>query len=301
MEYSAKIYEGIRLDVAVSKIDPEITRSRAQKSIESGEITVNGTVKKVNYKVKSQDMIEISVGEVKPCEILPVDLPLDIIFEDKDVVVINKDKNVVVHPAPGHYDDTLVNAIMYHIKDLSGIGGEMRPGIVHRIDKDTTGLIVIAKNDYAHNFLSEQLKDKTMNREYMAICKGNISAQEVIVEKNIVRHKNDRKKMTVCKESEGRYAKTLVTVIKQSEGYSLIRCKLFTGRTHQIRVHLSSIGHPLVGDLVYGKKSKVNFEGQALHAFSLEFIHPTTKKKVSFNAPIPKDFCDLQRKLKLDD
>lgn len=292
--------EPLRLDAAIPTLMDGISRSMAQKLIENGDITVCAKTVKTNYKVKYGDIIEITVPEPEEYNAVPEDIPIDIIYEDKDLALINKSRGMVVHPAPGHSTGTLVNAIMYHIKDLSGIGGVLRPGIVHRLDKDTSGLILIAKNDAAHESLSRQLEDKTMNRRYLAVCKGNFKEDAFEVEENIDRSKSDRKKMAVCLKDQGRYAKTAFRVVDKVEGYTLVECRLFTGRTHQIRVHLSHIGHSIVGDEVYGKKGKVNFDGQALHAYRLEFVHPSTGKIMAFIASPPGEFMDLLSKLKLN-
>lgn len=290
-------YIGERLDVAVSLME-NITRSKAKTLIDKGKVTVNGKEVKSNYKIKENDDISVVIEEenIMP---YPQDIPLDVVYEDEYLAVINKPKGMVVHGAPGHYSDTLVNACLHRFEHLSNID-EMRPGIVHRIDKDTSGLIMIAKTNEAHEFLAEQLQDKTMNRRYYAVCKGNIGQDFFTVEKNIARSKNDRKKMAVCSDDEGRYAKTDFTVISRNNDYCLVECKLYTGRTHQIRVHLASCGHSLVGDLVYGKKGKINFDGQALFAYSLEFVHPKTKKNVKIKVEPNEEFMALLKKLKLN-
>lgn len=298
-EFSGEACEGVRLDAALASLDSDISRSKAQKLIESGCVLVNGSNKKVNYKVKKDDIIVCNIPRPEAYDVEAENIPIEIIYEDKDVAIINKAKGMVVHPAPGHSSGTLVNAVMYHIKDLSGIGGVQRPGIVHRLDKDTSGLIMIAKNDFAHEALSSQLEDKTMNRRYLAICKGNFKEDYFEVEKPIDRSKKDRKKMAVCHEGEGRYAKTAFYVRGRSGDYTLLECKLFTGRTHQIRVHLAHIGHPIVGDETYGKKGKINFDGQALHGFRLEFIHPGSRETVVYVAQPPEDFLSLAKRLGL--
>lgn len=299
MELKWEREENLRLDTAVSQVIDEVSRSQAQKLIDDGNVLVNGAVKKSNYKVKQGDVLTWTLPEPEEYNAAPQNIPIDIVYEDKDVAVINKAKGMVVHPAPGHSDGTLVNAVMYHIKDLSGVGGVLRPGIVHRLDKDTSGLILIAKNDFAHQELSRQLETKTMNRRYLAVCKGGFKEDEFIVEANIDRSRRDRKKMAVCRDGEGRYAKTAFTVIDRNGEYTLLECRLFTGRTHQIRVHLSHLGHPIVGDEVYGKKGKVNFSGQALHGYRVEFIHPSSGKTMDFCAQPPEDFMKLLKKLGL--
>lgn len=298
-EYSCKDIAGMRLDAGLAAVSGDISRSKAQRMIEEGCVLVCGGQKKVNYKLRDKDIITCTVPEPEEYNAVPEDIPIDILYEDGDLALVNKPKGMVVHPAPGHYSGTLVNAIMYHVKDLSGVGGVLRPGIVHRLDKDTSGLIIIAKNDFAHERLSRQLEDKTMNRRYLAVCKGNFKEECFEVEKPIDRSRKDRKKMAVCNEGEGRYAKTAFYVLGQTEGYTLLECRLFTGRTHQIRVHLSHIGHPIVGDEVYGKKGKINFKGQALHAYRLEFVHPSTGKKMAFTAQPDNEFAKLLIKLKL--
>ena len=290
-------YIGERLDVAVSLME-NITRSKAKNLIDKGSVTVNGKAVKSNYKIKENDDISIVIEEENTMP-YPQDIPLDVVYEDECLAVINKPKGMVVHGAPGHYSDTLVNACLHRFEHLSNID-ETRPGIVHRIDKDTSGLIMIAKTNEAHEFLADQLQDKTMNRRYYAVCKGNIGQDFFTVEKNIARSKNDRKKMAVCSDDEGRYAKTDFTVISRNNDYCLVECKLYTGRTHQIRVHLASCGHSLVGDLVYGKKGKINFDGQALFAYSLEFIHPKTKELIKIKAEPNEEFMALLKKLKLN-
>lgn len=297
-EYNGETAKGMRLDAALALLG-EMSRSKAQKLIEEGRVLVGGRERKCNYKVGNKDVISCEIPDVESYDAVAEDIPIDIIYQDRDLAVINKAKGMVVHPAPGHYSGTLVNAIMYHIKDLSGIGGVQRPGIVHRLDKDTSGLLVIAKNDEAHEGLSAQLENKSMNRRYLAVCKGNFKDEFFEVEKPIGRSKKDRKKMCVCHEGEGRYAKTAFRVLSQSEGYSLLECCLFTGRTHQIRVHLSHVGHPIVGDEVYGKKGKINFSGQALHGYRLEFKHPLSGEQMVFTVKPPEDFVCLAAKLKL--
>ena len=247
-------YDGQRIDALVSLFMPEITRSAAQRLIEEGCVLVNGERTKKNYKSKAGDRIEISLPEVQETELLPQNIPLDIVYEDEDVIVINKPRGMVVHPAPGHPDGTLVNALMYHCGDsLSGIGGERRPGIVHRIDMDTSGLIIAAKNDFAHQSLSAQLKDRSLSRVYECIVYGSFKEDGGTVDAPIGRHPTDRKRMAVT-EKNSREAVTDWRVIARYNGFTHIECSLRTGRTHQIRVHMEHIGHPLLGDMVYGKK-----------------------------------------------
>lgn len=289
---------GARLDSFVSE-HADMTRSAAVKLIENGNVTVGGAGEPKNYKIRSGDIIEITLPETLPCEAQPEDIPLDIIYEDNDVIVINKPSGMVVHPAAGNESATLVNALLYHCADsLSGIGGVARPGIVHRIDKDTSGLLVVAKNDEAHLALQAQLKGHHISRVYHAIVIGNLKNDEGTVDAPIGRHPTDRKKMAVIKDPamRSRDAVTHYKVIKRFHGFTYVQCELETGRTHQIRVHMASIGHPLLGDPVYGG-NKTQFEakhrsvihGQCLHAKKLSFTHPKTKANVTFEAPLPPD------------
>ncbi len=298
---------GARCDVfAAEKLG--ITRSAAQKLLSDGKITVNGTAAAKNYKLRVGDRLEVTLPEPEPYEVTAEDIPLDIVYEDGDIIVINKPRGMVVHPAPGHISGTLVNGLMHHCGDsLSGINGILRPGIVHRIDRDTSGLICVAKNDAAHLGLSEQLKDHTMHREYRAIVTGGFSDEEGTVNAPMGRHPTDRKKMAVIKGT-GKTAREAVThyrVLERFRGFSLIEAVLETGRTHQIRVHLSYIGHPLMGDEVYGgghttfeKHNAPLLHGQCLHAAALILIHPRTGEKMRFEAPIPDDFAALLEKLR---
>lgn len=278
---------GERLDRAVaSEID--ISRSLAAKLIANGDIKVNDEIKKASYTVVEADIITIEMPQSRPVDIVPQEMPLDIVFEDEYIIVINKPRNLVVHPSAGHEDMTLVNGLLFHCKDLAGIGAEQRPGIVHRIDKDTTGLLVIAKNDVAMESLTKQIADKSAVRMYKALVEGVVK-QGGTVEESIGRSHNDRKKQAVVKN--GRYAKTNYTVERTFSDCTLLDVQLDTGRTHQIRVHMAYINHPVVGDKLYGyKKQKFNIEGQLLHAYSLEFMHPKTKEIVKFTAPLPEDF-----------
>jgi len=278
-----------RIDVYISEM-AEVSRSHAQKLINDGNVTVNGKQEKVSYKVMIGDSIDVTIPEAKAVDIVAEDIPLDILYEDNDVIVVNKPKGMVVHPAAGNYTGTLVNAIMAHSGDnLSGINGEIRPGIVHRIDKDTSGILVIAKNDIAHVGLAKQLKDHTMKRVYVAIVKGNIKNDEGTIDAPIGRHRIHRKKMAVVKD--GRHAVTHYKVIKRVDNLTVIEARLETGRTHQIRVHMSHIGHPLLGDDVYGDgKNKYHFDGQALHAKILGFIHPITNEYMEFESELPEEF-----------
>ena len=283
----------IRIDKFIANVASDLTRSRIQGLISDGNITVNNKVVKANYKVREQDIIKILIPDAVPVDIPAEDIPLDIVYEDDDILIVNKPKGMVVHPAPGHYTGTLVNALMYHCKDnLSGINGELRPGIVHRIDMDTTGLLVVCKNDKAHNFVAEQLKEHSITRKYQAIVYNAFKDEEGVVEGNIGRHPNDRKKMTIT--PNGKEAITHYKVLKNMGKYTLIECQLETGRTHQIRVHMSSINHPLLGDEIYGPKNcPFKLQGQVLHAKTLGFIHPTTKEYMEFDSELPTYFTKL--------
>lgn len=283
-----------RLDKVCSEILSDYSRSQIKQLIDGGNITVNGKTEKAKYKVKSGDVIRLEEPETKTLELRPENIPLDIVYEDDDVIVINKPQGMVVHPAPGHDDHTLVNALLYHCP-LSTINGTFRPGIVHRIDKDTSGLLMVAKNDKAHRFLAEQLKDKTNIREYVALVHGRIAEDEGTINAPIGRSLKDRKKQAVVKD--GRNAVTHFEVLKRYRDYTLVKCILETGRTHQIRVHMKYIGHPLVGDPLYGPKKTIKGNGQFLHAGKLGFVHPTTGKLLIFEAPLPKIFQECLEKL----
>ena len=292
--------QGTRIDRYLSEQYPEHSRSYLQKLIKDGNVLVNGKHIKSNYKLSEEDEIQIEIPEPKEVDIQAQPVPLDIIYEDSDIIVLNKQKDMVVHPCPGHYTGTLVNGLLYHCKDqLSGINGELRPGIVHRIDKDTTGLLVICKNDHAHNFIAEQLKVHSITRKYHAIVYHNIGEEEGSVDAPIGRNPNDRKKMAVNYKN-GKRAVTHYKVLERLKGqYTYIECSLETGRTHQIRVHMSHIHHPLLGDEVYGpKKDKFHLQGQCLHAKVLGFIHPTTKEYMEFTSPLPEYFEQLLKKLR---
>ena len=282
---------GSRLDVFAAQATGE-TRSFAQRMIENGDVLVNGKAGKANTKLKPGDAIEIAVLPPKEVEIIPENIPIDIVYEDEDIIVVNKEKGMVVHIAPGHESGTLVNALMYHVKDLSGIGGELRPGIVHRIDKLTSGLIVVAKNDAAHRSLSEQIKEHSAKRTYIAIVDGNIKTDSGTVDVAIGRDVKDRKKMAPVNESMGRSAVTHYTVLRRYGEYTLLKLDLETGRTHQIRVHMSYIKHPVTGDIVYGRKKCPipSLDGQALHAYRLELTHPRTNERMVFEAEEPEWF-----------
>lgn len=283
-----------RLDKACSEIFSDYSRSQIKQLLDGGNITVNGKTEKAKYKVKSGDVIRLEEPETKMLELRPENIPLDIVYEDDDVIVINKPQGMVVHPAPGHDEHTLVNALLYHCP-LSTINGTFRPGIVHRIDKDTSGLLMVAKNDKAHRSLAKQLKDKTNIREYVALVHGRIAEDEGTINAPIGRSLKDRKKQAVVKD--GRNAVTHFEVLKRYRDYTLVKCILETGRTHQIRVHMKYIGHPLVGDPLYGPKKTIKGNGQFLHAGKLGFVHPTTGKLLIFEAPLPKIFQECLEKL----
>ncbi|MNO15218.1 Ribosomal large subunit pseudouridine synthase D [compost metagenome] len=278
-----------RIDKFVKgQLGEEISRSQIQLWIESGDVTVNGDAVKANYKIAEGDRINLTVPEAEAVEIVPEDIPLDVYYEDADVIVVNKQRGMVVHPAPGHASGTLVNALMYHCKDLSGINGELRPGIVHRIDKDTSGLLMAAKNDKAHASLAAQLKDHSVTRKYVALVHGHVNHDQGTVDAPIGRDPHDRKMYTV-QERNSKHAVTHFQVLERFGDYTLLELKLETGRTHQIRVHMKFIGHPLVGDPLYGRSKGIKMDGQALHAAVLGFIHPTTGEYMEFSAPIPED------------
>ncbi|MBR1572635.1 MAG: RluA family pseudouridine synthase [Lachnospiraceae bacterium] len=287
-------YVGCRIDKVLSEMYPDKSRSIIQKYIADGDVTVNDAIVKSNYKFKTDDKIQIIEPEPVDVEIQPENIPLDILYEDSDVLIVNKPKGMVVHPAPGHYTGTLVNAIMYHCKDeLSGINGEIRPGIVHRIDMDTTGALIICKNDSAHNKIAEQIKIHSINRIYKGIVIGNVKEDEGTIHTTIGRSPKDRKKMAIDVKN-GREAITHYKVIKRFDRYTYMEFKLETGRTHQIRVHMASIGHPLLGDQVYGpNKCQFNLQGQTLHAEVIGFVHPSTGEYVEFKAPLPDYFQHL--------
>ena len=283
-----------RLDKVCSEIFSDYSRSQIKQLLDGGNITVNGKTEKAKYKVKSGDVIRLEEPETKTLELRPENIPLDIVYEDDDVIVINKPQGMVVHPAPGHDEHTLVNAVLYHCP-LSTINGTFRPGIVHRIDKDTSGLLMVAKNDKAHRSLAKQLKDKTNIREYVALVHGRIAEDEGTINAPIGRSLKDRKKQAVVKD--GRNAVTHFEVLKRYRDYTFVKCILETGRTHQIRVHMKYIGHPLVGDPLYGPKKTIKGNGQFLHAGKLGFVHPTTGKLLIFEAPLPKIFQECLEKL----
>ena len=289
---------GERLDAFLSRALPEISRSAAQKLIAEGNVLLDGKPAKKNDRLEPGQTVSVTIPEPKPVDVTPTEMQLDIVYEDEDVAVINKPKGLVVHPAAGHQDDTLVNGLLYAMGDsLSGINGELRPGIVHRIDKDTSGLLAIAKNDLAHAVLASQLKDHTMARTYEAIVCGNLKEDSGTVDAPIGRHPTDRKKMCVTQRNS-KPAVTHWEVVKRYRGYTHIRCRLETGRTHQIRVHMAYIGHPILGDTVYGhKKKELGQDTQCLHAGALCFRHPRDGRPVMVFAPLPDYFKDVLSKL----
>ena len=297
MEKLVADLENMRLDAYIASKKENISRTNIQRLIEEGSILVNGQKKKISYKVQIGDSIEINIPEAKETDIKAEDIPLKIVYEDSDIIVVNKPKGMVVHPANGNPDGTLVNAIMNICKgSLSGIGGEIRPGIVHRLDKDTSGLLIVAKNDLAHMNMSTQIKNREVKKIYIALVKGNINENEATINMPIGRSTKDRKKMAVRKE--GKEAVTHFKVLKRYGDYTLLKIKIDTGRTHQIRVHMAEIGHPVVGDMVYSKgKNEFGVEGQMLHATSLDFKHPITGKEMHLEADLPEYFKNVLNEL----
>ncbi len=289
---------GERIDALLAHTVPWLSRNAAQRLLDSGAVFCNGLPLRKNYKCSSGDRFEVILPEPAISELIPQDIPLDIRYEDDDVIVVNKPRGMVVHPAPGHADRTLVNALLYHCgTSLSGIGGEKRPGILHRIDKDTSGLLIVAKNDYAHRYLSAQLADRSLSREYEAIVCGSFREDTGIIDKPIGRNPKNRLKMAVI-DKNSRPAQTSWSVLNRYHGYTHLRCRLQTGRTHQIRVHLSSIGHPLLGDGLYGARSPdKGLEGQCLHARKLKFIHPRTNEQVIIETELPDYFLSVLSRL----
>lgn len=286
--------EDERIDKCLAMLLDSLSRSYIQKMVKEGQVTVNGRPVKGSYRLKADDLVVFSLPEATSPDIRAEDIPLDILYEDADVVVVNKPKGMVVHPAAGHYSGTLVNALMYHCGDrLSGINGILRPGIVHRIDRDTTGSVIVCKNDAAHRSIAGQLKEHSITRRYRAICHGVLPQEEGMIDRPIGRHPTDRKKMAV-NERTGKRAVTHYHVLQRFEKYTYVECELETGRTHQIRVHMASVGHPLLGDEVYGNlRSPFRLQGQTLHAMTLGFHHPTTGEYLEVKAPLPDYFVHL--------
>ena len=291
-----------RADAVLAAALEGLTRSAAQRWLEEGRVTLNGAPLKKNARLEPGAVLLISPPQPEPVDLIPQDIPLDVVYEDADVIVVNKPVGMVVHPAPGHPDGTLVNALLYHCgKSLSGINGELRPGIVHRIDRDTSGLLIAAKNDMAHLALSAQLQDHSLFRLYHAVVLGGFREESGTVDAPIARHPTDRKRMAVCRPGDGREAVTHWQVVDSHDGYSHITCRLETGRTHQIRVHMAHMGHPLLGDPVYGvKKPFPGLTGQCLHAAQLTFTHPSTGACMTVEAPLPDWFTSVLEKLKLN-
>ena len=279
-----------RVDACIARLAPGISRSAAQRLCEDGQVLLNGAAAKKNARVAPGDVLELTLPEPQPTQAQAEDIPLDVAYEDADVIVINKPKGLVVHPAAGHWEGTLVNALLHHCRDsLSGVGGALRPGIVHRIDKDTSGLLIVAKNDFAHQKLAAQLQDHTLARTYVCIVCGKLREDAGTVNAPIARDKNDRKKMAV--RADGKPAVTHWQVLARYPGYTYVQCKLETGRTHQIRVHMASLGHPILGDTVYGhKKPELGQNTQCLHAKELTFRHPRTDEPVTVTCPLPEEF-----------
>lgn len=296
-------YEGERVDKYLSVIFPDSSRAALQKAVEAGNALINGKPVAKNYRLRAGDRLSFSPLAVRPLDVTPENIPLDIAYEDDDLLVVNKPKGMVVHPAPGNYDGTLVNALLYHCPDsLSGINGVLRPGIIHRIDKDTSGLLIVAKNDFAHRALASQIAEHSFKREYRAIVTGHLKEDSGTIVAPIGRNPNDRKKMAVT-DKNSKNAVTHYETIKKYVGYSYLKLRLETGRTHQIRVHMAYLGHPLAGDTVYGHppKNELSLGGQCLHAGLIGFVHPRTNEYMEFQSPLPDYFTKFQRSLTLED
>ncbi|ANU12199.1 RNA pseudouridine synthase ylyB [Planococcus antarcticus DSM 14505] len=287
---------GERVDKAVSSIDEDWSRSQIANWVKEGAVKVNGIIVKPNYKVRLQDIIIVTPPELEELDVVPEDLNLEIVYEDEDVLVVNKPKGMVVHPAPGHADGTLVNGLMHHCTDLSGINGVVRPGIVHRIDKDTSGLLMVAKNDVAHTSLVDQLVKKTVTRKYVALVHGHIPHDKGTIQAPIARDPKERQNMAIV--DKGKHAVTHFRVLERFGDFTLVECRLETGRTHQIRVHMKYIGYPLVGDPKYGPKKTMDVGGQALHAEVIGFVHPKTNEYMEFSAEPPAEFSELLESLR---
>ena len=287
-----------RLDHALVRLMPELSRSYAQRLIAAGQVTVDTAARKANHRLRGGEEIVCTLLPAEEIEIRAEDIPLDVLYEDADIIIVNKARGMVVHPAAGLHTGTLVNALLWHCQDLSGINGALRPGIVHRLDKDTSGVMVAAKNDMAHHYLARQIRDKDARREYRAIVHGNIVPRAGVITGDIGRHPTDRKKMAIVREN-GKPATTHFEVLERFGDYTYVACRLETGRTHQIRVHMTSIGHPLVGDTKYtAKKNPFAIMGQALHSRTLSLIHPRTGEELSFTAPLPQDMEEILRTLR---
>lgn len=289
---------GQRIDKFLAEgLSGEASRSQVQAWIRDGHVRVNGGAVKANYRLETGDQVDVTVPEPEPAELVPEDIPLDVVYEDRDVIVVNKPRGMVVHPAPGHARGTLANALLHHCRDLSGVGGQRRPGIVHRIDKDTSGLLMAAKHDTAHQRLSEQLADHSVIRKYLAVVQGRLPHDRGTIDAPIGRDPRDRKRFAVDARN-GKPAVTHFTVVERFAGHTLVELQLETGRTHQIRVHLHYLGHPLEGDPVYGRRRGALLDGQALHAFALGFRHPASGEPMLFEAPLPDDMERLLEKLR---
>ncbi|WP_017380795.1 RluA family pseudouridine synthase [Paenisporosarcina sp. TG-14] len=288
--------KGERIDKALVTLEADWSRSQIQIWLKDGAVLVNGETAKPNYKVKLNDVITVTIPDVEPLDIEAEDLNLEIVYEDEDVLVVNKPRGMVVHPAPGHTSGTLVNGLMHQVTDLSGINGVLRPGIVHRIDKDTSGLLMVAKNDKAHVSLVDQLVKRTVTRKYTALVHGHIPHDKGTIDAPIGRDSRDRQSMAVI--DKGKHAITHFRVIERFGNFTLVECRLETGRTHQIRVHMKYIGFPLAGDPKYGPKKTIEFNGQALHAGVVGFIHPRTEEYLEFEAPLPEEFTTLLEEMK---
>ncbi len=289
--------KGERIDKYLQTVEPDLSRTRIQELVKDGNITVNGKQVKTNYRLQLEDQLSLTIPDPEPAEIAHENLALDIIYEDDQVLVVNKPRGMVVHPAPGNFHGTLVNGLLYHCNDLSGINGVLRPGIVHRIDKDTSGLLMVAKTDESHQELAKQLKDKTTYRKYLALVHGSLSHEEGTIDAPLGRDEKDRKKMAVTPKNS-KEAVTHFKVEERFDHFTFVSCRLETGRTHQIRVHMAYIGHPVVGDPKYGPAKTLPIDGQALHAEQLGFTHPKTGEKMQFTAPLPEDMKELLNQLK---
>lgn len=286
-----------RLDTALECSLKDYTRSKIKREIDNGNVLVNQKKQKAGYKLKLLDEIEYHIEKDMELNATPEDIKLDIVFENENLIVVNKPSGMVVHPASGNYSGTLVNALCGYTKTLSHINGEFRPGIVHRLDKDTSGLLIVAKNDYAHQILADQIKSKVCKRYYLAVLEGNLKQDSGIVETNLVRSTKNKKMYEVCEDSKGKKAITLYKVVKRLNGYTLVEFELKTGRTHQIRVHAKYLGHPVTGDMTYGFKNHKELNGQLLHAYKLEFFEPTTNEKICLQVDLPQKFQDFIKKV----